>query len=67
MSPQAWKHVMGRDSYTQITIDNVESAKEVLNICFGKDTSLRKELLIDSENQSSLMEVTSTAKKEESH
>ena len=47
MSPEAWKYVLSKESYTVITADNVESSKETLNICFGKDTSLRKELLMD--------------------
>jgi len=51
MSPQAWKYIMNRDSYTKIEAPNSHEAKEMLNICFGKDSSLRKDLLIDSETQ----------------
>ena len=47
MSPQAWKYIMGRESYTKIIPEDINSAKEMLNVCFGKDTSLRKELLLD--------------------
>ena len=43
MSPQAWKYIMGRESYTKIIPEDINSAKEMLNVCFGKDTSLRKE------------------------
>jgi DNA gyrase subunit B len=51
MSPQAWKYIMNRDSYTKIEAPDSHDAKEMLNICFGKDSSLRKELLIDSDGQ----------------
>ena len=47
MSPQAWKYIMNRDSYTCIEAPDSHEAKEMLNICFGKDSNLRKELLID--------------------
>ena len=50
MSPQAWKYIMNRDSYTKIEAPDSNDAKEMLNICFGKDSSLRKELLIDQES-----------------
>ena len=53
MSPQAWKYIMGRESYTKIEAPDCSEAKEMLNICFGKDSSLRKELLIDSDGQES--------------
>ena len=52
MSPQAWKYIMGRDTYTKIDAPDSHEAKEMLNICFGKDSSLRKELLIDNEDES---------------
>ena len=50
MSPQAWKYIMGRETYTKIVPDDINNAKEMLNICFGKDTSLRKELLLDEKS-----------------
>ena len=49
MSPQAWKYIMNRDTYTKIEAPDSHEAKEMLNICFGKDSSLRKELLIDND------------------
>ena len=51
MSPQAWKYIMNRDSYTKIEAPDSHDAKEMLNICFGKDSSLRKELLIDQDGE----------------
>ena len=53
MSPEAWKHVLSRDSFTVISAEDVSKAKEMLNVCFGKDTSLRKELLMDGASSSS--------------
>ncbi|MFG1522013.1 toprim domain-containing protein [Halobacteriovorax sp. ZH1_bin.1] len=54
MSPEAWKYVLSKDEYTKIVIDQKSKAKEMLNICFGKDTNLRKDLLLD-EDQSEIM------------
>ena len=51
MSPQAWKYVMSRKSYTKIDIANAQQAKAMLDICFGKDTQKRKELLLDSKGK----------------
>lgn len=48
MSPEAWRHVLARGEYTKIMAADVSKAKEMLNICFGKDTNLRKDLLIDT-------------------
>ena len=47
MSPEAWKYVVSRENYTKISSENIENSKEMLNVCFGKDTQLRKDLLID--------------------
>ncbi|MCP4913148.1 MAG: hypothetical protein GY909_08510 [Oligoflexia bacterium] len=47
MSPEAWKYVMSKENYTIITADSANDAKAMLNVCFGKDASLRKGLLID--------------------
>ncbi|EQC50601.1 toprim domain-containing protein [Bacteriovorax sp. DB6_IX] len=47
MSPEAWKYVLSKEKYTEISIQDGGLAKEMLNICFGKDTNLRKELLMD--------------------
>ena len=51
MSPEAWKYVMSRNSYTKINATNARQAKTMLDICFGKDTQKRKELLLDSEKK----------------
>ena len=50
MSPEAWKYVMSRDEYTVVKIEDVKEAKQTLEICFGKDTNLRKDLLIDKDS-----------------
>jgi DNA gyrase/topoisomerase IV subunit B len=47
MSPEAFKHVLSREDYTKITIEEETDAKHMLHTCFGKDTQLRKNLLID--------------------
>lgn len=52
MSPEAFKYVLSRDNYTKITIDSIEDAKHMLHTCFGKDTQLRKDLLIDEDTVS---------------
>lgn len=53
MSPEAFKYVLGRDEYTKITTDNFEDSKYMLHTCFGKDTQLRKDLLLDDESKAS--------------
>jgi DNA gyrase subunit B len=50
MSPEAFKYVLNRKEFTKITIDNNDEAKSMLETCFGKDTQLRKDLLIDHES-----------------
>lgn len=47
MSPEAFKYVLNREDYTKITIDVIDDAKHMLHTCFGKDTQLRKNLLLD--------------------
>ena len=49
MSPEAWKYVLSRDEFTKITTSDMKSSKEMLEVCFGKDTNLRKDLLLDEE------------------
>ncbi|MEX0799537.1 MAG: toprim domain-containing protein, partial [Bacteriovoracaceae bacterium] len=49
MSPEAFKYVLSREEYTKITTENLEEAKGMLHTCFGKDTQLRKDLLLDEE------------------
>ena len=51
MSQEAWKYVMQRESYTQIKINNKQDAQEMLDVCFGKDTSKRKDLLLDESSE----------------
>jgi DNA gyrase subunit B len=50
MSPEAFKHTLNREEFTIIQVDDMKSAKNTLDICFGKDTNLRKELLLDTES-----------------
>ena len=47
MSAEAFKYVMSRKEYTQISIESAKDAQEILEVCFGKDTQLRKNLLLD--------------------
>lgn len=63
MSPEAWKYVMSRDEYTRIEVPEAFKAKEMLNVCFGKDTTLRKELLIEDSENSDVSVVTSSVSK----
>ena len=49
MSSEAFKYVLNREEYTKITIDHLEASKHMLHTCFGKDTQLRKDLLLDNE------------------
>ncbi len=65
MSPEAFKYTLRRDEFCKITVDDMSSAKHTLDICFGKDTNLRKELLLDTESTGispSDLEVPSAAK-----
>ncbi len=50
MSPEAFKHTLNREEFTIINVDNLQSAKNMLDVCFGKDTNLRKELLLDTDS-----------------
>lgn len=49
MSPEAFKHVLNAKDFTKITVKDMNSAKLMLETCFGKESQLRKDLLIDSE------------------
>ena len=51
MSPEAWKYVMNRNSYTKIDVANAAQSVHMLDVCFGKDTQKRKELLLDSKDK----------------
>jgi DNA gyrase/topoisomerase IV subunit B len=46
MSPEAFKYILSRETYTAIEIDDNIAAKGMLEICFGKDSGPRKELLM---------------------
>ena len=50
MSPEAFKYTLSREEFTKITVDDINSAKRMLDVCFGKDTNLRKELLLDPDS-----------------
>jgi len=50
MSPEAWKFVMARENYTILEVDDGKTARQMLEVCFGKDSAPRKELLIDQES-----------------
>ena len=62
MSPEAFKHTLSREEFCKITVDDMSSAKQTLDICFGKDTNLRKELLLDSESTGAEVEAEVEAK-----
>jgi DNA gyrase subunit B len=47
MSPEAFKYVLNRKEFTKITTKDMKASKDMLETCFGKDTQLRKDLLID--------------------
>ena len=47
MSPEAFKYVLTRKNYTRIEIKDIKQAKRTLEVCFGKDTGLRKDLLME--------------------
>lgn len=46
MSSEAWKFIMSKKDYTKIVYKNKKDGEEILEICFGKDTQLRKDLLV---------------------
>ncbi|MBF0366792.1 MAG: ATP-binding protein [Oligoflexia bacterium] len=47
MSAEAFRELMARKNYIKITVEDMEAAKRALEVCFGKDTNLRKDLLLD--------------------
>jgi len=49
MSQEAFKHVLGRKEFTKISTKDLAASKDMLETCFGKESQLRKDLLIDSE------------------
>ena len=50
MSQEAFKHVLNRKEFTKISVKDMKAAKSMLETCFGKESQLRKDLLIDSED-----------------
>lgn len=50
MSQEAFKHVMSRKEYTRISVKDMKASKSMLETCFGKESQLRKDLLIDSDD-----------------
>lgn len=51
MSKEAWDYVTSKPFYTIIDAKEVKKAQEILEVCFGKDTQLRKDLLIVKEDK----------------
>lgn len=49
MSQEAFKHVLNRKEFTKISVKDLKASKSMLETCFGKESQLRKDLLIDSE------------------
>jgi DNA gyrase subunit B len=49
MSQEAFKYVLQRKDWTKITVKDIKSARDMLETCFGKESQLRKDLLIDSD------------------
>lgn len=47
MSPEAFKELLARKNFTKIKIKDINNARRMLEICFGKDANLRKDLLIE--------------------
>lgn len=48
MSPEAWKYVVTRKSFTKIETKNLKESQHMLNVCFGKESQLRKDLLLEN-------------------
>lgn len=46
MSEEAFKHVLSKPYFTKIIPGEVKKAKEMLEICFGKESQARKDLLL---------------------
>lgn len=61
MSPEAWKYVLSREEYTTINIEDMSAAKKMLQVCFGKDSTPRKELLMDQDSSGEQTSVTYSA------
>ncbi len=64
MSPEAWKYVMSKETYTVIKVEKPTSARAMLNVCFGKDSNPRKALLIDGASEGAEQIILSTGLEE---
>ena len=49
MSQEAFRHVLGRKEFTKISVEDMKKSQKMLEVCFGKDTQLRKDLLLEGE------------------
>jgi DNA gyrase/topoisomerase IV subunit B len=49
MSQEAFKYVLAPKDFTKISVKNMPASKSMLETCFGKESQLRKDLLIDSD------------------
>ncbi len=63
MGPEAWKHVMDRGDYTKIVVEKPKDAQNILQVCFGKDSTPRKKLLMAEDSHSSVSASTTRKKK----
>ena len=53
MSDEAWKYILSKEKYTIITSSTEEdSSTEILDVCFGKDSQARKDLLLAEHKKS---------------
>ncbi|MDH4468371.1 MAG: ATP-binding protein [Bacteriovoracaceae bacterium] len=48
MSPEAFRYVLSRKDFTKIAVKEVKASQDMLNVCFGKDSQPRKDLLLDT-------------------
>lgn len=63
MSKEAWDYIMSKDQYTVIESPDNDKSLEMLNICFGKDTQLRKDFLLKNKNSDHKTNTKVTKKK----
>lgn len=51
MSSEAWQYIMSKDNYTKIIFKDQKEGDQILDICFGKDTQPRKDLMLDKKGK----------------
>jgi len=51
MSQEAWDYITSKDKYTIIDPTNPQDSKYMLEVCFGKDSQLRKDLLLSKKER----------------